>query len=195
MWIQLEVLIDNGVVFYFAKPWTWRRWREKYADHLKKFGRKKMDYGDAYILSEIHDKRLRLFKEVTPLSIEFKPLIMKRMLANELWMLGVDVEDEIKDHKKELMRIRGEIVEGTREKILGFMKMRKSEERSGKKYMKRYSEYARRCLVLLTAAILRKDGDAFPPRARNEKVVLRRLLGILKTYNESRHQGLVAALR
>ncbi|MEM4021206.1 MAG: hypothetical protein QXI18_02370 [Nitrososphaerota archaeon] len=79
MWDQLRALIDNGMrVFYFAKPWTWRRWREKYVNELKeRFGRKKTDYGDAYILSRIHEYKPRLFKEITPLDVEFKPLLMK----------------------------------------------------------------------------------------------------------------------
>ena len=254
MWDQLRALIDNGArIFYFAKPWTWRRWREKYANELKaKFGRKKTDYGDAYILSRIHEYKPRLFKEVTPLDVEFKPLLMKeRALADELLrlrqrhLLGIDLEDEIEDHEERLKNVRGEIVEKAMEKIPEFMEiakklgldnedvnalsalaglliylrwpyevssfhkakrllglykptwkeMRKFEERSGEKYRKRYSGYARRCLILLTAAILMKERNAFPPRARNQKEVLRRLLGILKTYDEGGPQGLVAALQ
>ncbi|MEM3921640.1 MAG: hypothetical protein QXG25_01995 [Nitrososphaerota archaeon] len=242
MWPQLKALIDNGArVFYFAKPWTWRRWREKYAKELKKrFGRKKTDYGDAYILSRIHEYKSRLFKEVTHLDVEFKPLLMReRALARELmglrWMLelGIDLEDEITYYEERLRNVRGEIVENAVEKIPGFTdiarelelndnnvntlsalaglliylrwpyevlsfhrakrllglykpareEVRRFEERSGEKYRKRYSGYARRYLIMLTIAILRKESSAFLPRAKDEKEVLRRLLGILKTYN------------
>jgi len=242
MWDQLRALIDNGVrIFYFAKPWTWKRWREKYAKELRKrFDRKKTDYGDAYILSRIHEYKPRLFKEITPLDVEFKPLLMReRALARELmglrWMLelGIDVKDEITYYEERLRNIRGEIVENAAEKIPGFMEvaeklgldnedvnalsalaglliylrwpyevssfhrakrllglykptwkeMRKFEERSGEKYRKRYSGYARRCLILLTAAILRKERNAFPPKAKDEKEVLRRLLSILRACN------------
>jgi len=242
MWPQLKALIDDGArVFYFAKPWTWRRWREKYANELKaKFGRKKTDYGDAYILSRIHEYKPRLFKEVTPLDVEFKPLLMKeRALADELLrlrqrhLLGIDLEDEIEDHEERLRNVRGEIVENAAEKIPGFMEVaeklgldnedvnalsalaglliylrwpyevssfhkakkllglykptrkevRRFEERSGEKYVKRYSGYARRYLNALTATILKKERNAFPPKARDEKRVLRKLLDILRTIN------------
>jgi len=242
MWPQLKALIDDGVrVFYFAKPWTWRRWREKYVNELKaKFGRKKTDYGDAYILSRIHEYKPRLFKEITPLDVEFKPLLMKeRALADELLrlrqrhLLGIDLEDEIEDHEERLRNVRGEIVENAAEKIPGFAEVaeklgldnedvnalsalaglliylrwpyevssfhkakkllglykptreevRRFEERSGEKYVKRYSGYARRCLNALTATILKKERNVFPPKAKDEKEVLRRLLGILRTIN------------
>lgn len=55
--------------------------------------------------------------------------------------------------------------------------VRKFEERSGEKYRKRYSGYARRYLSSLTAVIFRKDRNVFPPRARGERDVLKRLLG------------------
>jgi len=241
MWGQLKALIDDGArVFYFAKPWKWRKWREKYANELKeRFGRKKTDYGDAYILSRIHEYKPRLFKEITPLDVEFKPLLMKeRALTRELmrlrWMLelGIDVEEEIRDCEERLMRIRGEIVERAGEKIPGFAdiarelelndnninalsalaglliylrwpyevmsmhkairylglykpakeNIRKFEERYGEKYRKRYSGCARRYLILLTVAILISiKKRIFRPRARDEKEMLRRLLGILKT--------------
>ncbi|MEM1655615.1 MAG: hypothetical protein QXU12_01820 [Nitrososphaerota archaeon] len=61
--------------------------------------------------------------------------------------------------------------------------MKKYEERSGEKYRKRYSGCARRCLNSLTIAVLRKEKVISPPRARNRKEILRRLLGILKAYN------------
>jgi len=62
--------------------------------------------------------------------------------------------------------------------------MRREAERNiGKKYRKRYSGCARRCLNALTIAILRKEKVVSPPRARNRKEILRRLLGILKAYN------------
>jgi len=62
--------------------------------------------------------------------------------------------------------------------------MRREAERNiGKKYRKRYSGYARRCLNALTIAILGKEKVVSPPRARNRKEILRRLLGILKAYN------------
>ncbi|MEM1655232.1 MAG: hypothetical protein QXY27_02740, partial [Nitrososphaerota archaeon] len=66
---------------------------------------------------------------------------------------------------------------------------RKYEERSGEKFVKRYSGHARRCLNLMTAAILIKKKGILRPRARDEKEVLRRLLGILKTYNEATAGG------
>ncbi|MEM1655943.1 MAG: hypothetical protein QXY27_06470, partial [Nitrososphaerota archaeon] len=74
-------------------------------------------------------------------------------------------------------------------RLLGLYKptreeVRRFEERSGEKYRKRYSGYARRYLVLLTIAILSKERIS-KPRARNQKEVLRKLLGILKTYNEA----------
>ncbi|MEM1906126.1 MAG: hypothetical protein QXF72_06710, partial [Nitrososphaerota archaeon] len=243
MWPQLKALINDGArVFYFAKPWTWRRWREKYAKELKKrFGREKTDFGDAYILSRIRDEVPKAFREVTPLDAVFKPLLMKeRALARHLMRLqqmlelGIDFEDEIRDCEEKLMIIRGEIVENAVEKILRFAdiarelelndnninalsalaglliylrwpyevssfhrakrllglykptreEVRRFEERSGEKYRKRYSGYARRYLVLLTIAILSKERIS-KPRARNQKEVLRKLLGILKTYNEA----------
>ncbi|MEM2847113.1 MAG: hypothetical protein QW624_05775, partial [Nitrososphaerota archaeon] len=58
-------------------------------------------------------------------------------------------------------------------------------ERRGEKYKKRYNGCVRRYLNALTAAILKKERSAFPPKARDEKETLRRLLGILKTYNET----------
>ncbi|MEM4718884.1 MAG: hypothetical protein QW330_02375, partial [Nitrososphaerota archaeon] len=129
MWPQLKALIDNGVkVFYFTRPWTWRRWREKYAKELKKrFGRKKTDFGDAYILSRIHEYKPRLFKEITPLDVEFKPLLMKeRALARQLMRLqrmlelGIEVEDDIRDYERRLRKVREEIVKKAVEKIPGF---------------------------------------------------------------------------
>ncbi|MEM4021519.1 MAG: hypothetical protein QXI18_04035 [Nitrososphaerota archaeon] len=66
---------------------------------------------------------------------------------------------------------------------------RKYEERSGEKYRKRYSGCARRCLNLMTAAILIKKKGILRPRARDEKEVLRRLLGILKTHNNETIAG------
>ncbi|MEM1781326.1 MAG: hypothetical protein QW441_01995 [Nitrososphaerota archaeon] len=243
MWPQLKALINDGArIFYFAKPWTWRRWREKYAKELKKrFGREKTDFGDAYILSRIRDEVPKAFREVTPLDAVFKPLLIKeRALARHLMRLqqmlelGIDFEDEIRDCEEKLMIIRGEIVENAVEKILRFAdiarelelndnninalsalaglliylrwpyevssfhrakrllglykptreEVRRFEERSGEKYRKRYSGYARRYLVLLTIAILSKERIS-KPRARNQKEVLRKLLGILKTYNEA----------
>ncbi|MEM4021530.1 MAG: hypothetical protein QXI18_04090 [Nitrososphaerota archaeon] len=247
MWPQLKALIDNGArVFYFAKPWTWRKWREKYVNELKaKFGRKKTDYGDAYILSRIHEYKPRLFKEVTPLDVEFKPLLMKeRTLARQLirlhhiMKLGIDFEEEIRDCEERLRNVRGEIVENAMEKIPGFAEIarelelndnninalsalaglliylrwpyevssfhrakrllglykptreevRRFEERSGEKYVKRYSGYARRYLIMLTIAILIKK--RIPrSRARNQKEVLRRLLSILRTYSDGADTG------
>ncbi|MEM4021208.1 MAG: hypothetical protein QXI18_02380 [Nitrososphaerota archaeon] len=66
--------------------------------------------------------------------------------------------------------------------------IRKFEERYGEKYRKRYSGYARRRLGLLTAAILVKKRVS-KPRARDEKEMLRRLLGILKTHNNEAIAG------
>ncbi|MEM1887127.1 MAG: hypothetical protein QXM84_06990, partial [Nitrososphaerota archaeon] len=115
MWPQLKALIDDGArIFYFAKPWTWRRWREKYAKELKKrFGRKKTDYGDAYILSRIRDEVPKAFAEITPLDVEFKPLLMKErtparqlMRLQQMLELGIDVEDEIRDCEKKLNKVR-----------------------------------------------------------------------------------------
>ncbi|MEM4497771.1 MAG: hypothetical protein QW692_02975 [Nitrososphaerota archaeon] len=60
--------------------------------------------------------------------------------------------------------------------------MRRFEERSGEKYRKRYSSYARRYLIMLTIAILSKERIS-KPKARDEKRVLRRLLSILRTIN------------
>ena len=247
MWGQLKALIDDGVrIFYFAKPWTWRRWREKYAKELKeRFGRKKTDYGDAYTLSRIHEYKPRLFKEITPLDVEFKPLLMKeRALADELlrlcqmYLLGIDVEDEIENYEERLKKAHREIVEKAHEKIPGFTdiakklglnnddtntmsalaglliylrwprevssfhrakrflglykptreEVRRFEERSGEKYRKRYSGYARRCLGLLTAAILNKKSIS-KPRTRNQKEVLRRLLSILRAYSDGADAG------
>ncbi|MEM1726800.1 MAG: hypothetical protein QW662_00005 [Nitrososphaerota archaeon] len=248
MWPQLKALINDGArVFYFAWPWKWKRLREKYVKELRKrFGREKTDFGDAYILSRIHEYKPRLFKGITPLDVEFKPLLMKeRALARQLMRLrrmlelGIDVEDEIRDCEERLMEVRGEIVENAVEKIPGFMEVaeklgldnedvnalsalaglliylrwpyevmsmhkairylglykpakeniRKFEERYGEKYRKRYSGYARRCLNLMTAAILIKKKGILRPRARDEKEVLRRLLGILKTHNNETIAG------
>jgi len=241
MWPQLKALIDDGArIFYFAKPWTWRKWREKYANELKaKFGRKKTDHGDAYILSRIHDCKPKVFKEVTPLDVEFKPLLMKERRASKVLMglhrmrvLGIDVEDEIKDYEKRLMEVRGEIVERSRNKIPRFAdvakefglndndvyalsalaglliylrwpyevasfhrakrllglyrptqdEVRRFEEKYGEKYTKRYSGYARRYLNLLTTVVLRRERNVFPPKTKDEKEVLRKLLRILRTY-------------
>ncbi|MEM4498283.1 MAG: hypothetical protein QW692_05605 [Nitrososphaerota archaeon] len=129
MWPQLRALIDDGArIFYFAKPWTWRRWREKCVEELRKrFGKEKTDHGDAYILSRIHDEVPKAFAEVTPLDVEFKPLLMKeRALARELMRLqqmlelGIDVEEEIRYCEGRLRNVRGEIVENAVEKIPGF---------------------------------------------------------------------------
>ena len=129
MWPQLKALINDGArVFYFAWPWKWKRLRERYADDLKrKFGKWKTDYGDAYVLSRIHGMP-KAFAEVTPLDVEFKPLLMRERrvvkILNELYQLqalGVYVEDEvIKDHKKWLTEIREEIVEKAQERIPRF---------------------------------------------------------------------------
>lgn len=105
-----------------------KKWREKYAKELKKrFGKKKTDYGDEYILSRAYDDKPRFFKEITLLDVEFKPLLIKeRVLARVLqrlrWtqMLGIDVGDEIKGNEERLMRIRGEIVEKAMKKISRF---------------------------------------------------------------------------
>ncbi|MEM4497770.1 MAG: hypothetical protein QW692_02970 [Nitrososphaerota archaeon] len=129
MWPQLKALIDNGaMIFYFAKPWTWRKWREKYAKELKKrFGREKTDHGDAYILSRVYDDKPRFFKKITPFDVELRPLLMKeRTLARQLirlhhiMKLGIDFEEEIKDCEEQLKNVRGEIVENAVEKIPGF---------------------------------------------------------------------------
>jgi len=246
-WPQLKALIDNGArIFYFAKPWTWKRWREKYAKKLKKrFGREKTDFGDAYILSRVYDDKPRFFKKITPLDVELRPLLMKeRTLARQLirlhhiMKLGIDFEEEIRDCEGQLKNVRGEIVENAVEKIprftdiarelelndnninalsalaglliylrwpyevssfhrakrlLGLYKptreeVRRFEERSGEKYVKRYSGYARRYLIMLTIAILIKK--RIPrSRARNQKEVLRRLLNILRTYSDGADTG------
>ncbi|MEM4883892.1 MAG: hypothetical protein QXK53_07660, partial [Nitrososphaerota archaeon] len=65
---------------------------------------------------------------------------------------------------------------------------RKYEERSGEKFVKRYSRHARRCLTSLTAAILAKK-KIFPPRARYQEELLRALLGILKTMDGANAGG------
>ena len=247
MWDQLKALIDNGVrVFHFAWPWKWKKLREKYAKKLRKrFGRKKTDYGDAFLLSRIRDEVPKAFAEITPLDVEFKPLLMKeRALADELlrlcqmYLLGIDVEDEIENYEERLKKAHREIVEKAHEKIPGFTdiakklglnnddtntmsalaglliylrwprevssfhrakrflglykptreEVRRFEERSGEKYRKRYSGYARRCLGLLTAAILNKKSIS-KPRTRNQKEVLRRLLSILRAYSDGADAG------
>jgi len=234
-------------VFYFAKPWTWKRWREKYAKELKKrFGKKKTDYGDAYILSRIHDGKPRFFKEVKPLDVEFKPLLMKeKKLADvllglrQMQMLGVNAEDLIGVMEGMLTKLRRDIVERAVEKIPRFMEIaeklglnnddvnallalaglliylkwpyevasmhkairflglykptrkdvEKFEERAGEDYVKRYSGGARRCLNSLTTAILNREKGVFPPRARDERKVLKRLLKILESYNGGAANG------
>ncbi|MEM0328984.1 MAG: hypothetical protein QXW02_01190 [Nitrososphaerota archaeon] len=247
MWGQLKALIDDGArVFYFAWPWKWKKLRERYADLLKKrFGKSKTDYGDAYILSRIYGVP-KAFREITPLDVEFKPLLVKeKMLADELQRLrqrqelGVNVEDVISIIKEELEKARQEIVEKARERIprftdiaeelglsdndvnalsalvglliylkwphkvismhkairyLGLYKptkedMKKFEERRGEKYKKRYNGCVRRYLIALTAAILKKERSAFPPKARDEKKVLRRLLSIPRGCNNGADAG------
>ncbi|MEM3921957.1 MAG: hypothetical protein QXG25_03630 [Nitrososphaerota archaeon] len=129
MWSQLKALISNGArVFHFAWPWKWRRLREKYAKKLKKkFYGEKTDYGDAFLLSRIHDEVPKAFAEVTPLDVEFKPLLMKeRALARQLMRLqrmlelGIEVEDDIRDYERRLRKVREEIVKKAVEKIPGF---------------------------------------------------------------------------
>jgi len=129
MWPQLKALIDDGArVFHFTWPWKWKKLREKYAKELRKrFGKEKTDFGDAYILSRIHDEVPKAFREITPLDAVFKPLLIKeRALARELMRLqqmlelGIDFEDEIRDCEERLRNVRGEIVEKAMEKIPGF---------------------------------------------------------------------------
>ncbi|MEM3793619.1 MAG: hypothetical protein QXS76_01785 [Candidatus Bathyarchaeia archaeon] len=60
---------------------------------------------------------------------------------------------------------------------------RKYEERSGEKYVRRYSRHARGYLTSLTAAILVKK-RILKPRMRHQREVLRRLLSILRTYSD-----------
>ncbi|MEM4021290.1 MAG: hypothetical protein QXI18_02830 [Nitrososphaerota archaeon] len=106
----------------------------------------------------------------------------ERALADELLrlrqrhLLGIDLEDEIEDHEERLMEVRGEIVENAMEKI-------------PRKYRKRYSGCARRCLNALTVTILKKERNVFPPKAKDEKEVLKRLLGILRTINGANAGG------
>ncbi|MEM1818206.1 MAG: hypothetical protein QXQ80_05425, partial [Nitrososphaerota archaeon] len=76
-------------------------------------GRKKTDYGDAYILSRIRDEVPKAFAEITPLDVEFKPLLMKErtparqlMRLQQMLELGIDVEDEIRDCEKKLNKVR-----------------------------------------------------------------------------------------
>jgi len=247
MWSQLKALISNGVrVFHFAWPWKWRRLREKYAKKLKKkFYGEKTDYGDAFLLSRIRDEVPKAFAEVTPLDVEFKPLLMKeRALARQLMRLqrmlelGIEVEDDIRDYERRLRKVREEIVKKAVEKIPGFADIarelelndndinalsalaglliylkwpynvpsyhkarrflglykptkddkRKYEERSGEKYVKRYSHHARRYLTSLTAAILVKKRVS-KPRMRHLREVLKRLLSILRTYGDGADAG------
>lgn len=65
---------------------------------------------------------------------------------------------------------------------------RKFEERNGERHAKRYNGHVRRYLGLLTAALLNKEKKqkgTFPPKTRNQKEVLRKLLGILMAYSEA----------
>jgi len=61
----------------------------------------------------------------------------------------------------------------SREDRLKFM------ERTGRKFRKHYSGFARRYLNMLTMAILPKEGR-YPPKAKDEKDVLKRLIKALK---------------
>jgi len=229
-------------IFHFAWPWKWRRLREKYAKKLKKrFGRKKTDYGDAYILSRIRDEVPKAFAEVTPLDVEFKPLLIKeKALARQLMRLqqmlelGIDVEEEIRDCEKKLNKVRSEIVEKAMKKIPEFMNIaeklglsnndvnallalaglliylkwpykvasmhkairflglykptkeniKKFEERSGERYLKKYNGHARSCLSSLTLEVLSKNGW-FQPKTKHEKMMLKKLLEILRTCSET----------
>ena len=56
---------------------------------------------------------------------------------------------------------------------------RRFMERTGRKFQKHYSGFARRYLNLLMQAILNKEGR-YPPSARDERQVLRRLINILR---------------
>ncbi|MEM0452753.1 MAG: hypothetical protein QW655_03535 [Nitrososphaerota archaeon] len=76
MWSEIGELIRNGRrVFYFRRPWKWRELRSKFAKELKeRFGKKKTDFGDAYILSKI-PRSWKWFREITPIDVEIKPLL------------------------------------------------------------------------------------------------------------------------
>lgn len=76
MWSDLRELLKIGKkIFYFRRPWKWRELRERYADELRtKFGKKKSDYGDAYILSKI-PRDWKHFREITYIDVEIKPLL------------------------------------------------------------------------------------------------------------------------
>ena len=53
-------------------------------------------------------------------------------------------------------------------------------ERTGEKFRKKYSGNARRYLLMLTTAISNKIG-VFPPKARHQKEVLKKLISLLKS--------------
>jgi len=86
MWRQLEELVSNGRrVYYFARPWQWKKIRKKFKEELKaRTGRmSKSDEGDVFLLWKVYELSLvrntthRYFKPLTIIDIELRPLLMR----------------------------------------------------------------------------------------------------------------------
>lgn len=133
MWSDIRELLNMGKrVYYFRRPWKWRELREKYANELKaRFGKKKTDYGDAYILSKI-PLNWKWFREITYIDAEIRPLLTleKTYYKNyqrlsRLKDLGVDVDKDIDEVRYRMHRIRSEVVEKALEMIPRFKEIRR----------------------------------------------------------------------
>ncbi|MEM2017479.1 MAG: hypothetical protein QXF28_07645 [Nitrososphaerota archaeon] len=125
MWSEIEELLKEGKrVFYFRRPWKWRELRDRFSGELReRFGKKKSDFGDAYILSKI-PRSWKWFREITSIDVELKPLLTlekvyyksyQRLLR--LKTLGVDVDRDIDEVESRISMMRSKVVEKAKEII------------------------------------------------------------------------------
>ncbi|MEM3644269.1 MAG: hypothetical protein QW120_04910 [Nitrososphaerota archaeon] len=123
MWSEIGELLREGKrVFYFRRPWKWRELRDGLSEELKKkFGKKKSDFGDAYVLSKI-PRTWKWFREITSIDVEIKPLLTlekfyyknyQRLLM--LKSLSVDVDRDIDEVESRISMIRSKVVKKARE--------------------------------------------------------------------------------
>ncbi|MEN2975446.1 MAG: hypothetical protein ABDH32_07755 [Candidatus Caldarchaeales archaeon] len=136
MWSDLRQLIAMGKkVYYFRRPWKWRELRDRYADDLKiRFGKKKTDHGDSYILSKI-PRNWKWFRQITYMDIEIKPLLSLEKILYKSYQrlvsagsIGVGASTEIDEVKENISRIRSEVVRKASEIIPRFDEVAKKLE-------------------------------------------------------------------